>query len=113
MILELSFPPRIPWSGLIDKYGVNSSGNPGNQGFKNPIGRTFLSGNRIFFSRLDWDRFSAETKPLRTAVSNSYNKCRIKKDPIHAHRRNIKIAFGKNGQRKCQDKENAQAKSGF
>jgi len=27
--LIVSFPPRIPWSGLIDKYGVNSSGNPG------------------------------------------------------------------------------------
>jgi len=25
----MSFPPRIPWSGLIDKYGVNSGGNPG------------------------------------------------------------------------------------
>jgi len=24
-----SFLPRIPWSGLIDKYGVNSGRNPG------------------------------------------------------------------------------------
>jgi len=27
-LVMVSFPPRIPWSGLIDKYGVNSGGNP-------------------------------------------------------------------------------------
>jgi hypothetical protein len=27
-LLFSSLLPRIPWSGLIDKYGVNSSGNP-------------------------------------------------------------------------------------
>jgi hypothetical protein len=26
--LNWSFLPRIPWSGLIDKYGVNSGRNP-------------------------------------------------------------------------------------